>query len=212
ADGEIWNAVNIDIRQALVAKYNASFPASDATLQRTCADGKLPASQCPGNRRWIQIMYDAWLLMQSGVSMLDARDAYLAADQMRFGGANQTELWHAFAVRGMGIGASSNTGEDNDAVPSFESPLDSDATVTVNATESDEGGAPVNAQVFVGAYQGRATPIADTDGTTPLAATAKFAPGTYTFLVRAPGYGLTTFSNTFTAGQTATVTFPLKTN
>lgn len=212
ADGEVWNGVNFDIRQALVAKYNASFPSTDAALQKTCADGKLPAAQCPGNRRWIQIVYDAWLLMQSGVSMLDARDAYLAADQMRFGGANQTELWHAFAVRGMGSGASSDTGEDSDAVPSFQSPLDSNATVTFAATARDEGNQPVNAQVFVGSFQGRAMPIADTDASTPLPATANFAPGTYMFLVRAPGYGLTSFSSTFTAGQTVTVPFALKTN
>ena len=31
ADGEIWSAVNFDIRAALVAKYNASFPASNQT-------------------------------------------------------------------------------------------------------------------------------------------------------------------------------------
>src|SRR5262249_10562277 len=89
ADGEIWNAVNYDIRQALVAKYDASFPSTNLTLQRRCAEGQLNADQCPGNRRWIQIMYDAFLLMPPDVSMLGARDAYLAADQMRFGGANQ---------------------------------------------------------------------------------------------------------------------------
>src|SRR5207244_12936087 len=33
ADGEVWNAVNFDIRQALVAKYHKTFPASRATLQ-----------------------------------------------------------------------------------------------------------------------------------------------------------------------------------
>ncbi|MCA1602163.1 MAG: M36 family metallopeptidase, partial [Acidobacteria bacterium] len=63
ADGEIWSATNFDIREALVAKYNGSFPASDQQLQRECADGKLPANSCPGNRRWIQIVYDAMLLM-----------------------------------------------------------------------------------------------------------------------------------------------------
>ena len=40
-------------------KYNAAFPASNTALQLRCADGELPADQCPGNRRWIQLMYDA---------------------------------------------------------------------------------------------------------------------------------------------------------
>ena len=35
------------------------------------------------------------------------------------------------------------------------------------------------------------TPIADTNGGTPLGSSAKFTPGTYDFVVQAPGYGLT---------------------
>ena len=68
--------------------------------------------------------------------MLDARDAYLAADRMRFGGANQAELWTAFARRGFGEkAASADPSEDDggfgdtddpDPVPSFESPLRTD--------------------------------------------------------------------------------------
>jgi Fungalysin metallopeptidase (M36) len=39
--------------------------------------------QCPGNRRWIQLLCDAWLLLPSQASRVDARDAMLAADQLR---------------------------------------------------------------------------------------------------------------------------------
>ena len=42
ADGEIWVAVNFEIRKALAAKYDAAFPESDATLQRRCAMGEVP--------------------------------------------------------------------------------------------------------------------------------------------------------------------------
>ena len=38
-------------------------------------------------------MFDAFLLQQGATSMLDARDAMIAADQMRFNGANATELY-----------------------------------------------------------------------------------------------------------------------
>ena len=51
-------------------------------------------------------MFDAFLLQQGATSMLDARDAMIAADQMRFGGANTEAMWAAFARRGMGAGAS----------------------------------------------------------------------------------------------------------
>ena len=83
--------------QALVRKWNGKFPASNKSLQVRCARGTatqspLPASQCPGNRRWIQLVFDAFLLQQGATSMLDARDAMLAADRMRFGGANRSVL------------------------------------------------------------------------------------------------------------------------
>src|SRR4051794_34442350 len=99
ADGEIWSKVNFDIRDALVRKYKNAFPATNAALQKRCANGELPADHCPGNRRWAQIMYDAYLLMPIGPSMLEARDAYLAADLMRANDpsltwpSNQNELW-----------------------------------------------------------------------------------------------------------------------
>ena len=230
ANGEIWSATNFDIRQALISKYNASFPASDAALQRRCADGKgnavaapPPAEMCPGNRRWIQIMFDAFLLMPTAPSMLDARNAYLAADQMRFGGANQSELWLAFARRGFGLSAVStntNSASDEDPKPDFSSPLHSNAIVTFAATASDEANAAItNARVFVGHYEARTSPIADTDPTTSstppnntLDETAVFAPGTYEFLVQARGYGAVKFTRTFTPGETTTVTVQMPTN
>jgi Ca2+-binding RTX toxin-like protein len=211
ADGEIWNGTAYEIRQALVNKYNATFPESDVALQKRCADGILPADQCPGNRRWIQIVYDAFLLMQASPSMLDARDAYLAADVMRFGGANQNELWNAFAKRGMGQFAFSSGSGDGDPKPNFESPNETDeATVTFQLVDSSL--APVTGKIFAGDYEARATPVADTDSATPLSSTAKFVPGTYTFVVQAPGFGMTRVTRTFSPNQVVTVALQLPRN
>ena len=86
-----------------------------AAAQLACARGQRAADQCPGNRRWMQTVFDAYLLMADGeVSMLEARDAYLAADRMRFGGANQAEPWTAFARRGFGENAASPATKDGD--------------------------------------------------------------------------------------------------
>ncbi|MEJ7718949.1 MAG: M36 family metallopeptidase [Ilumatobacteraceae bacterium] len=208
ADGEIWSATNFAIRQALITKYNGSFPASNATLQRDCADGKKPADLCPGNRRWVQIVFDAFLLQQGDTSMLDARDAYLAADVMRFGGANQKELWREFARRGMGINAVSATNADVDPIPSFEStstPTDyeNEKVVTFRAFDADNANAPIkSARVFVGRFEAAVTPIADTRPSTPSpTATARFVTGSYEFVVQAPGYGHVKFPRFFTAGR-----------
>jgi uncharacterized repeat protein (TIGR01451 family) len=228
ADGEIWSAVNFDIRQALVEKFNASFPASNLGRQEECADGERPATQCPGNRRWIQIVYDAMLLMPVDPSMLDARNAYLTADVLRFGGANQAALWLAFARRGFGQAAfSTNEVSDENDVdprPDFQSPRHTEATVTFQARATDEGNAPItSARFYVGHFEARVSPIADTDPatnappTTPasannLDAVARFVPGKYEFVVHAPGYGHKRFRLELSAGQNLTVSMGMPTN
>jgi hypothetical protein len=204
ADGEIWNAVNIDIRQAMNAKYDATFPSSDAALQQSCADGITPVDQCPGNRRWIQLVYDSLLLIASGnTTMLIARDAMLAADATRFGGANQDLIWNVFAGRGFGELASTTGGGDSEAIPSFESPYSDEAAVTFAPT--DISGVPVSgAQLFVGDFQARVVPVADTDPATALGDTVRLVPGTYHLIARANGFGAERFVLDVKAGQVRT--------
>jgi extracellular elastinolytic metalloproteinase len=193
ADGEIWSAVNFAIREAFITRYDAAFPSSDLVLQTSCAEGLTPVDECPGNRRWIQLVYDAWLLMAAGnVSMLNARDAMLAADLVRFDGANQDLLWNLFASRGFGEGAIQLTTNDVDPVPSFVSPFLDEATVTFAPVDLE--GNPIEAELFVGTYEGRVTPVADTDGATALTDTVDLVPGTYEFIARADGFGATRFS------------------
>jgi uncharacterized repeat protein (TIGR01451 family) len=213
SDGEVWNATAYAIRQALVAKYNNSYPASNAGLQRQCADGVRRANLCPGNRRWIQIMFDAFLLQPSGTSMLTARDAYLAADIMRFGGANQKELWREFARTGMGCdalpncpgGATTNGTADDQPVPSFQTPVETnEASVVFKATDMTKTGQPaVGGKLYVGRYEARATPIATTNpAVAGGAVTVKMVPGSYEFVFQSPGYGMRRFALTVGAGQT----------
>ena len=163
ADGEIWNAVNYDVRQALVKKYDAQFPSSDRALQLRCADGvtgsaapeaPLPADLCPGNRRWIQIMFDAFLLQQGDTSMLTARDAYLAADRMRFGGANQAELWAAFAKRGMGAVGLDGYHRGRPAGAGLRLAAGRQRDGDVRATN-----AAADATFYIGHFEARATPV-----------------------------------------------------
>jgi extracellular elastinolytic metalloproteinase len=222
ADGEIWSATQYDIRQALVSKYNAQFPASDKALQEKCGFGSFAddVDQCPGNRRWIQLYYDAMLLMPVGPSMLDARDAMLAADQNRFGGANQTELWRAFAKRGFGEFAVSDTNSDPDPKPNFESAVESnEATVTFSVVQAGNFTSIETASIFVGWYEAGVTPIADTNpatnepvGENNLDTTAKFVPGRYEFIAQAPGYGHFRFRLTLAANENRNVVVTMPQN
>jgi len=227
SDGEVWNAVNWEVRQALVDKYNAQYPYTDMARQKACAEGKFNPENCPGNRRWAQLVYDAFLL-QGTTNMLIARDAMLAADVARFGGANQTEIWRAFAKRGFGVDAIMTSAATDVGIPNFDSAAETnEATITFQATASDEGNAAItNAKIIVGNFQARTRAIADTDPATVVdntntttrrqtlnnSDTAKFVPGTYDLIVQAPGYGIQRFTRTFVANQVATVAFSLQTN
>jgi extracellular elastinolytic metalloproteinase len=217
ADGEIWSATNFEIRQALNAKYDGAFPSSNATLQARCANGEVPPDFCPGNRRWVQLVFDAMLLMPIAPTMLDARDAQLAADVMRFGGANQNELWRAFAHRGFGVGASSSNttaDTDTDPTPDFRSPIHPFATVEFEVT-SREGGNPVPARIYVGHYEAGVSPIADTNPATSgqnLDNTAAFVAGEYEFVANAPGYGHVRFSADIRANTSPTFRIRMATN
>jgi uncharacterized repeat protein (TIGR01451 family) len=222
ADGEPWNAVMWDVRQALVAKYNGAFPASNAALQRRCSQGNLSntapqppldASQCPGNRRWMQLVFDSYLLQQPGTSMLDARDAMLAADVMRFNGANQAVMWNAFAKRGFGQFADTATGEDDQPTPDYTSPAANEGTLRLDARAFDRPGRPaVKGTLYLGQYEARVTPVADTDSATPLGRQVRLVPGTYDFVFQAKGYGLLKFRQSVGAGQTVDRVLHLATN
>jgi extracellular elastinolytic metalloproteinase len=195
SDGEVWNGIGYEVRQALVNKYNKKFPYSNRALQVKCADGNLPAEKCPGNRRWIQIMFDAFLLQQADTSMLTARDAYLAADRMRFGGANQKELWAAFARRGMGSKASTKGTDDDNPKPSFESPLSKEAKVKFRPLGmSDKGQVKVPGTLYVGDYEARTTPVAVSNPKSNRLPAVRMVPGTYHFLFVAKGYGMTRYT------------------
>ena len=185
ADGEIWSAANFDVRAAFMDRYGAGTPA----IQKSCANGLTPVTACPGNRRWAQLVFDSYLLMAvSTVSQVDARNALLAADLIRFNGANQDAIWNAFAKRGLGQFASSAGHTDPDPVPSFVSPYADEAEVDFRPVD-ERGRRVVGAQLFVGHYQARAMPVADTDPNTPLDDDFDIVAGTYEFVVRAPGRG-----------------------
>lgn len=197
ADGEIWSATSFDVRQALIDKHGRGTPA----LQRACADGKVAVEHCPGNRRWIQLEFDALLLNASGaVSYVDMRDSMLAADEVRFGGADVPAMWGAFAQHGLGRDATSAGGNDQEATPSFASPFGRNATLRFAPK-----GASSPARLYVGDYEARAVPVADTDPATPLPDTFEIVPGRYEFVVVANGFGASGFERSVRPGERDTL-------
>ena len=235
ADGEIWVAVQMDLRDLFLGRYPSPGEATDIA----CARGQKDPATCPGDRRWIQDYYDAMVIMPRAPTMIDARNAMLAADLARFTanpawGDNSDLLWQGFAMRGFGQFQNTASLGDSDPVPDFASPEANNGTLNFFADGKTAGAnVPVNAKIYVGDYQARATQIADTDPSTTalpndnatgnLDNTAQFAPTapgpdsllpagtnkwqTYNFVAVAPGYGFARFSvSKIKPGETRNIT------
>lgn len=209
ASGEVWSAANFDVRAAFMKRYGTGT----AALQKACATGKVDVTRCPGNRRWIQLVFDSFLLLaNSANSQVDARDALIAADQIRFGGRNQDIIWNAFAKRGLGEAALSNGAGDADPRPGFTSPHATEATVTFRPLD-ENGEVVAGAKLFVGDFQARAVPVADTDPATTLPDSVDLVAGRYRFIAQAPGHGEARVRATeLRAGRDRTLTVKLPTN
>jgi hypothetical protein len=135
----------------------------------------------------------------------------LAADVNRFGGANQTALWNAFAKRGFGQSAQTATTDVGQPEPGFDSPRADNATVTFRAVKPN--GDEHLTRFFVGSFEARATPAADTITNNDNAdATIEMAPGTYEMLAQSRGYGIRPFTLTVTPGEHVTKTVQLQQN
>lgn len=83
AVGEIWCLMLVEARANLIAKYGFA----------------------QGNQLILQLVTDGLKLSPPNPNFAQARDAILQADLVNHGGANQNELWSAFAKRGLGTGA-----------------------------------------------------------------------------------------------------------
>lgn len=84
-EGEVWCVTLWDMRANLIAKHGWAT----------------------GNQLALQITTDAMKLCPANPNMLQSRDAIIQADLVSNGGDNRSELWSAFAKRGMGASASS---------------------------------------------------------------------------------------------------------
>lgn len=212
SNGAIWSATLNDLRTGFVDRYGLG----DHAAMKACAAGTTPLTSCPGSRQWAQVVFDAWLLMANGsVSMVDARNAMLAADLVRFGGANQDILWNAFARRGLGQGAASSNSNDLAPRASFVSPHSKAATLRFSPVGED-GRPVVGATLYVGDFEAmkvgsatrRAQPVADTDPSTPLGDVVAVVPGEMRYTATAPGHGQV--KQTFAAKPGQTRDLPVK--
>src|SRR6185503_16767320 len=120
-EGEVWCSALWEARANLIRKHGFTI----------------------GNRLMLQLVTDGMNLSPANPRFLQARDAILLADRVNNGGADQKELWAAFAKRGMGLSASapasSKTTEVHEA---FDVPDDLSVIPTVELTFRGPAGGP----------------------------------------------------------------------
>ncbi len=91
--GYVWATMLWEMYWNLVAKHGYTPNVYDATGSY-------------GNTLAIQLVMDGMKLQQCRPGFVSGRNAILQADVNLTGGANQCEIWRAFAKRGVGMGAS----------------------------------------------------------------------------------------------------------
>ena len=217
ADGEIWNAIQMRAREALMQAYDSTAPSGDLVLQEACALGRTAAGEvhstfadCPGNRRWVTYLFDGMIAQANGSpSMVDIKNTMLSSAGARGQAADVVTLGDAFAERGLGASSDSSGTSDTDPKPGYDSPTAShNAAVTFAVVDSVTGAPVPNAKVFIGTFEARSTPAA-----TSAAPTAPIIGGMeHKLLVQAPGYGMQRFLATFDQGSTTTKTLSVQKN
>jgi len=115
--GEVWCMTLREARANLINKYGWAV----------------------GNQLVLQLVTDGMNLSPANPNFLQARDAILQADQVDNNGANLTELWAAFAKRGMGKSATSPASSTTTGLhEAYDVPFQPlQLVVPVSATESD---------------------------------------------------------------------------
>ncbi|TRM58391.1 Fungalysin metallopeptidase-domain-containing protein [Schizophyllum amplum] len=101
--GEVWANMLHNVYALLVGEYGFS------------ADFKTSAASDAGNVVYMHLFIDALALQPCNPTLPTARDAWIQADENRYGGEHVCTVWTAFASRGLGVNARSYT--DDTTVP-----------------------------------------------------------------------------------------------
>ena len=75
-----------------------------------------------GNNRALQLVMDGLKMQPCDPGFVDARNAILQADQIRYGGENQRLIWETFARRGLGFSADQGSNDGVDAFEAYDLP------------------------------------------------------------------------------------------
>jgi extracellular elastinolytic metalloproteinase len=102
-----------------------------------------------GNTRAIRLVIESLRLQPCNPTLVDSRDALLAADQLLYGGQHRCLIWRAFAARGLGFSAEAGSSGLGDERPAFDLPSDCNSEVVIRRSTGSlllTNGQPFNIQ------------------------------------------------------------------
>jgi extracellular elastinolytic metalloproteinase len=107
--GSVWTTMLYDIYWDMVDKYGFNEDIYD--------------NENGGNNMTLQLVVDALKIQRCNPGFVDLRNSIIAADSLRYGGANRELLWRAFARRGLGASANQGlTSSNTDGTEAFDLP------------------------------------------------------------------------------------------
>ena len=120
--GEVWAAMLWEMYWNLVDRYGFDSDLYGGT---------------GGNNLAIQLVIDGMKMQPCSPTFVQARDAILAADLANNAGANECEIWNAFAKRGLGFSATAGGTGVGDEVEAFDLPNGVPAVCTATQIYKD---------------------------------------------------------------------------
>jgi hypothetical protein len=136
--GEIWCSTLWDLSWRLIDRYGFS---SDYDHGYEAAN----PSRNGGNTLALKLVMDALKLQPANPTFSQARDAILQADQILTGGANQYDIWSAFARRGLGASSSSGSSANSTIVTqAFDLPTSLQGTLVTSHSPTGTSSSPID--------------------------------------------------------------------
>ncbi|HEX2062215.1 MAG TPA: M36 family metallopeptidase [Thermoanaerobaculia bacterium] len=118
--GEIWCAALLEVRARIITRLGWAV----------------------GNQLMLQLTTDGMKLDPVNPTLLQGRNAILAANfaSVNASGATELDIWRGFAARGMGFSASAVSSSSSSVVEAFDIPNVSVGAVTIVSDDCDNGG------------------------------------------------------------------------
>lgn len=118
--GYIWASMLYDLLQTFVDQYGMG---DDVYEGASPTAAKIPPPTAKGNNIAMRLVMEGMKLQGTSPTFVRQRDAILRADTLLYNGMHGCRIWQAFAGRGLGYSAASNTDGVGDEFESFDVPI-----------------------------------------------------------------------------------------